>query len=129
MFDDHHRIEHHADTDEENNRKGISQRKGFHGCSMGILGFTHHHAGEEGTQSKGHMEDFSGAEGNTDGHCQYAKRKEFAGTGFGNLPEEVRQQTAPDHQHQYDKDDNLSQGYKQKLPERLRRSLSLACEH
>ena len=29
-----------------------------------------YHAGEEGTQSKGHMEDFSGAEGNTDGHCQ-----------------------------------------------------------
>ena len=108
MFDDHHRIEHHADADEENDREGISQRKGFHGCSMRILGFAHHHAGEESAQGKGDMENFSSTEGNADRHCQDAKRKEFARTGFSNLPEKVRQQTATDHEHQHDKDDNLS---------------------
>ncbi len=65
------RIEQDTDGNEEQHRKGVAQRQGLLRRLMAELGLAQHHAGEEGAEGKGDVEDLRCAIGDAESDRQH----------------------------------------------------------
>ena len=102
LLDEGARIQGHAHRDEEQNGKGVAQRQGFIGGAMAEFRLAHHHAGEEGAEREGDVEELGRAIGDAERGGDDAEREQFARADARHPEQNAREQPPSDHQHEND---------------------------
>ena len=97
-------VEHQADRNEEEHRKGILQREGLLRRTVRKAALLHHHAGQERTQREAHVENCARTVSNDNGGAEHREGKELSRSRAGNFPEHQRQKLSSHHHHEGDED-------------------------
>ena len=116
---DDHRIDQHADRDEEQHREGVAQRQRLVGGALAQLGFAHDHAGEEGAERERDVEQHRSPERAAERDREHRQPEQFARAGMGDVVQEPRDHALADDQHDRDEGRDLADGDQQR--ERQRR--------
>lgn len=88
------------------------------------MGFTHHKAGKEGAERKGHTEDFCRTEGDTERDRQNRQREQFTRTGTRNRSQKPWHHTRADEDRNSCKGCDLEQCHADRQPDRARSGMA-----
>ena len=83
LLDQDHRVEQHADRDEEQHRKSILQRQRIGSGPMAEVGFAHDDAGKERAEREGYAENRRRAEGDAERDGKNGEREQLTRAGAG----------------------------------------------
>ena len=103
-----HRVEQHADRDEEQHREGIAQRQRLLRRALAQLRFAQDHAGEEGAERERDVEQRRRAEGDAERDRQHGQAEQLARAGMRDVVQDPRDHPPADHQHDRDEGRDLA---------------------
>ena len=109
VFPQHRRVEQHADGDEEQHREGVAQRQRLLGGALAERAFAQHHAGEEGAQREGGIEQLGGGEGHAQRDGIDGQAKQLTRAGVGCVVHHPGDDAPAAHQHERDEGGDLGE--------------------